>query len=77
MNRKDDFTDKPVDPKYQFTPAEFHKRRGCCSFPEFVAGIRTGEFSFPKDAGEQARVAHPTKWAHAAVKTRRLMENIK
>jgi len=57
MKRKDVFSDKPVDRKYQFTPAVFHKRSGLL----FVSGVcgwdREGRILFPEEPAKQARLA--------------------
>jgi 2-iminobutanoate/2-iminopropanoate deaminase len=57
MKRKDIYTDKPIDRKYQFTPAVVHKKSGLI----FVSGVcgwdAEGKIVAPGDPGRQARVA--------------------
>jgi enamine deaminase RidA (YjgF/YER057c/UK114 family) len=55
--RKDVFTQKPVDRKYQYTPAIVHEKSGLL----FVSGIcgwnTEGTIVSPEDPAQQARVA--------------------
>jgi 2-iminobutanoate/2-iminopropanoate deaminase len=57
MKREDIYTDKPVDRKYQFTPAVVHKKSGLV----FVSGVcgwdADGNIVAPEDPARQARVA--------------------
>jgi 2-iminobutanoate/2-iminopropanoate deaminase len=57
MKRKNIYTDKPVDRKYQFSPAVVHKRSGLL----FVSGVcgwdAQGAIVAADDAARQARVA--------------------
>jgi 2-iminobutanoate/2-iminopropanoate deaminase len=57
MTRKDIYTSKPIDRKYQYTPAIVHKRSGLL----FVSGIcgwdAQGVIVAPDDPAKQARVA--------------------
>ncbi len=57
MKRKNVYTDKPVDRKYQFSPAVVHKRSGLI----FISGVcgwdAEGKIVAADDAAKQARVA--------------------
>ncbi len=57
MKRKNIFTQKPVDHKYQFSPAVVHQRSGLL----FVSGVcgwdKNGTILHADDAAKQAKVA--------------------
>ncbi len=57
MKRRSVYTQKPVDRKYQYSPAVVHQRSGLL----FVSGVcgwdRNGTILHAEDAAKQARVA--------------------
>ncbi len=57
MKRRDIYTSKPVDRKYQFTPAVVHRKSGLL----FVSGVcgwdAEGNIVAPDNAAKQARLA--------------------
>jgi enamine deaminase RidA (YjgF/YER057c/UK114 family) len=57
MKRREIYTDKVVDRKYQFAPAIVHQRSGLL----FISGIcgwdQDGKILFPENPAEQARAA--------------------